>query len=67
MFMVKEQINVQKYQFRLTENNTSLVKDKPGAQKQSSTYCRFIQCDFSKGLRSISHHHNTPHLPHKVK
>ena len=42
MFMVKEQINVQKYQFRLTENNTSLVKDKPGAQKQSSTYCRFI-------------------------
>ena len=24
-------------------------------------------CDSSKGLRSISHHHNSPHVPHKVK
>ena len=30
--MVKEQINIMDYQFRLTENNTSLVKDKPGSR-----------------------------------
>ena len=40
--MVKEQINMD-YQFRLTENNTSLVKDKPG-----SRIAWFVKQNFKK-------------------
>ena len=46
--MVKEQINILEYQFRLTENNTSLVKDKPG-----SRIAWFVNQNFNCGFLTV--------------